>query len=110
MNRILFGLVLGLLVVCGARAADSLELGNERVRVVWKQVAGGWMLGRVQVKVDGRWRSFGRASGEYTLLYSAEKPSVGAGEVVRTNTGVVFPEPVYKYQTKTGSRRSVRWR
>jgi len=101
MNRRLFVVLMGVCLFGGVKAADSLELGNGHVRLVWRVSVNGWVLGSVQVRVDGRWKSFGRASGEYTLLYSAEKPSAAPVAAVATGTGGVFPEPVYRYQTKT---------
>ena len=76
-----------------AKAADSLRLANEYVRLVWRSSATGWELGKMEVRVNDRWVGVARPSGEYTLLYSADKPS---------EVGIrgAFPEPAYHYQTR----------
>ncbi|MBS1601131.1 MAG: glycerophosphoryl diester phosphodiesterase, partial [Bacteroidetes bacterium] len=94
MSRIFVLWLVGWLVSNGGKAlaADSLRLANEHVRLVWGASAKGWVLGEMEVRVGDRWVNVARPSGEYTLLYTAEKPaSVGDGGG--------FPEPVYHYQT-----------
>ena len=101
MNKIRIALLLLVLCLAGiiSRAAvDSLQLGNDRIRVVWSHTGRGWEIVRVQVRIGVEWRSAGIPSGEYTLLYAADKPSTGHQEVFHTVAGTVFPDPVYKYQ------------
>lgn len=49
--------------------------------------------------MDDHWRSVGTPSGEHTFLYSSGKPD-STLTVFKTSTGVVFPEPIYRYQKK----------
>jgi len=46
----------------------------------------------MELRVSGRWVEVEKPSGEYTLLYSADKPA-------EIGDGGGFPEPVYHYQT-----------
>jgi len=77
---------------------DSLQLGNDRIWVVWSHTGRGWEIIRVQVRIGAEWRNAGVPSGEYTLLYSKAKPATGHHEVFHTVAGTVFPDTVYKYQ------------
>ncbi len=57
----------------------------------------GWHVATVQVHGEDGWKAVGSPVGSYTLLYSAVKPD-STPTLFKTNTGVPFPEPVYKYQ------------
>ncbi|WP_439559373.1 glycerophosphoryl diester phosphodiesterase [Dyadobacter sp.] len=75
------------------------SLSNDHVRVVWQgDNKGTFPIGVLQVKKDGKWIDGPRPSGEYTLLYSATKPSGEPTESFNTITGGKFPEESYHYQ------------
>jgi len=57
------------------------------------------VLGEMQVRVGGRWLSVARPSGEYTLLYSSDKPA-------EVGSRGAFPEAVYHYQTRIWEQAS----
>lgn len=88
--------------VCAAKIAegngDSLQLANDAIRIVWKHGSKGWRITTVQGKVKGQWVDAGAPSGEYTLLYSKDKPSANPEETFHTSTGAAWPDTVYKYQ------------
>lgn len=76
----------------------TLSLSNEHVNVEWVQTSRGWAVQKLQVKKDGRWTDAFTPSGEYTLLYSQEKPSEEPKEQFEKSTGGKFPEDNYTYQ------------
>jgi len=77
---------------------DSLQLANDAIRIVWKHGTKGWSISTVQGKVRGQWVDAGVPSGEYTLLYSKDKPSETPVETFHTSSGTAWPDTVYKYQ------------
>ncbi|MBN9383316.1 MAG: glycerophosphoryl diester phosphodiesterase [Chitinophagaceae bacterium] len=77
---------------------DSLLLANDAVRIVWKHGPKGWHITTVEGKVRGQWVDAGVPSGEYTLLYSKDKPSETPEETFHTSAGAPWPDTVYKYQ------------
>lgn len=96
--RIFWTFLIQVMIVHAGFAQDSLRLENEQIRVVWGHTNRGWEIVRVQAKLNGEWQNAGIPSGEYTLLYAAEKPPASHEEVFHTVAGTVFPDPVYKYQ------------
>lgn len=80
------------LVACN----KDVTLENEQLRIVWSDDAG-WKIAKLGVKENGQWKNIAVPSGEYTLLYSEQKPDSTAVPF-KTITGVQFPEPIYKYQ------------
>lgn len=77
----------------------SLEIASDQAMISWQKADEGWKIAQVQVKDGDQWKAVGIPSGEYTLLYSEGKPD-STLTVFKTATGVVFPEPVYRYQKK----------
>lgn len=82
----------------GPIQAGPVSLANDHVQVVWKNTSAGWVIGQVRVKTGANWQDAGIPSGEYTLLYAAEKPSSIPDTTFRDITGEVFPGPKYQYQ------------
>ena len=100
-NRFLYLLAaLPLMQAAMAQPGRDLSLQNGRVQLVWQQTAQGWQLQRINVRTGKSWTALGKPSGEYTLLYAAEKPSDKPDTTFKTITGDVFPGPLYKYQTQ----------
>jgi hypothetical protein len=84
------------LCVLGCKQRE-VALTNELLQLQWKQEADGWHVAAVHVRVGNAWQNVGKPDGSYTFLYSAQKPD-STPTLFSTNTGVQFPEPVYKYQ------------
>lgn len=84
------------LSVVGCRQGD-VKVENEHFRVSWKETSEGWKVATLQVQINNSWKTVGKPSGQYTLLYSATKPDTTSLKV-KTSTGVGFPEKIYKYQ------------
>jgi hypothetical protein len=77
----------------------ALDISSDRTKISWKKTDDKWKAESVSVKIGDQWKQVGTPSGEYTFLYSAGKPD-SALTVFKASTGVVFPEPIYKYQKK----------
>ncbi|TAE27131.1 MAG: hypothetical protein EAZ91_16620 [Cytophagales bacterium] len=82
--------------LCLGQTTKRLSLSNERLSLTWQQSPAGWRL--ASVRANGK--TLPDPSGEYTLLFSAEKPNADPTETFRDNTGAEFPGPKYHYQTK----------
>ncbi|AQG81970.1 glycerophosphoryl diester phosphodiesterase [Spirosoma montaniterrae] len=80
--------------LCLAQTAKRMSLNNERLSLTWQQSPVGWRL--QSVRVQGK--ALPDPSGQYTLLYAAQKPDVTPDTTFKTITGVAFPEPNYVYQ------------
>jgi hypothetical protein len=74
------------------------NLQNDSLRIQWKKDQEGWKIESLQLKELNAWKDVEIPSGEYTFLYSAEKPD-SSSVIMKANTGVVFPENIYHYQT-----------
>jgi len=77
-----------------------LEIANDRLMVQWQQTSNGWHVSMVSVRAGDQQKQVGSPSGEYTLLYAAEKPSTMPVADIKTSTGRDFPGSVYKYLTR----------
>lgn len=77
----------------------ELEIANDQLEIGWTKSGKGWEVDRVKIKAGDEWKEVGIPSGEYTYLYSAQAPD-SALTVFKTATGVVFPEPIYRYQKR----------
>jgi hypothetical protein len=86
------------ILVTGFSQQGTVKLENEKLRIVWTKSNEGWKIGTIQVKQNGKTQNLASPSGEYTLLYAAEKPSDSASQIFKTTTGIAWPDPVYKYQ------------
>jgi len=82
------------------RPRPDFMLENGGVRVLWQRSEQEWKISKVQVRSDGGWMEMDAPCGEYTLLYSTDSPSRAPASVIRTSTGIDFPEPVYHYLQK----------
>jgi len=96
-----------LLVLTGQlHAQQTIELSNERLRFTWTESAEGWKISQLLIKSDGNWKELNHTSGEYTLIYSNQKPDKEPQEVFLTNTGQPFPGSIYKYVEPTWKNRT----
>lgn len=87
-------------VVGWKTTAQPVTLQNDRVRLVWQSGASGYQLREVAVKRVNKWVPLPRPSGEYTLLFAADKPGTEPDTVFKSIMGDVFPGPAYHYQTR----------
>jgi hypothetical protein len=83
-----------------SQSTNELKLENGNIRVKWTHSAAGWKVSAVALKRGSAWVSVGKPSGEYTFLYSANKPSEKPDTSFTLNTGGSYPEMAYKTQQK----------
>src|SRR5687767_287103 len=99
-NKRIAGLlsVILFLALTGCRQRE-LEISNGQLEIGWNKSAKGWEVNRVKIRAGEKWKDVGIPSGEYTYLYTAQKPD-STLTVFKAATGVVFPEPIYRYQKR----------
>ncbi len=85
-------------LLSAAQRSAGPSLANKQLQISWKEGPSGWMIDKIRVKSNNKWVESFVPSGEYTVLYSAEKPSDEPKESFEKRTGGVFPEPNYTYQ------------
>ncbi|MBD0255486.1 MAG: glycoside hydrolase family 127 protein [Cytophagales bacterium] len=84
-----------------AAAQRRVSLANAGLRVAWQKKGGGYRITRLTATDGGKETALDLPSGEYTVLYSAGKPdSLPLFDQVGDHAKN-FPEPIYKYITKT---------
>lgn len=79
-------------------AQHRVTLANAHLRLDWQATPTGYRLATLSVRKGTRWVPLPGASGEQTLLFSADKPSTEPAEAFQTRTGAAFPEENYQYQ------------
>ncbi|NML41083.1 glycerophosphoryl diester phosphodiesterase [Chitinophaga sp. G-6-1-13] len=88
--------IAGVMTVTGQ--SSVVTMNNSALRLSWKNGATGWQLEHIAVNSKQGWQSLPHASGEYTLLYSAEKPDNKPLPLYdKAGNKLVFPEPQYRY-------------
>jgi hypothetical protein len=92
-----------LLPLCSYAQKQSLTLQNDRVKLVWQPTPSGYQLREVAVRRAGglasrTWVGLGQPSGEYTVLFAAQKPKTTTDTLYPSITGQPFPEKSYHYQ------------
>jgi hypothetical protein len=83
-----------------AQNPQVLNMANSSLRLRWEKVAEGWQIKSIRVKKGQTWVDLNQPSGEYTLLYSVDKPNTKPDSVFKSITGQKFPEDIYLYQQK----------
>jgi hypothetical protein len=81
--------------------SGTVALENEAVKVQWQQENGGWKIQSIQAYTGQDWEPLRNVSGEYTLLYSAQKPDSIPDRSGLDSLAANFPEPIYKYVINT---------
>jgi len=76
----------------------TVQLANKQLRIVWSETKEGWKISGLRFFSNNQWQTVAHPSGEYTLLYSQDKPSDSASVVFKTITGKAWPDSSYKYQ------------
>jgi hypothetical protein len=78
--------------------AGKMEMASGTVKLAWAKGSGGWQLQQLAVQKNKAWVSVPGASGEYTLLFTAQQPdSIAQPLFDARGQQVVFPEPQYRY-------------
>jgi hypothetical protein len=79
-------------------AQDSVSLNAAGLKLLWKKQAKGWSLNRLMLRQKDGWKAVNNLSGEYTLLYSANKPDTTPVTLTdAAGKAISFPEPQYRY-------------
>lgn len=85
-------------ILPAAGQSSVVTMNNSALRLSWKNGAAGWQLEDIAVKNKQGWQQLPHASGEYTLLYSAEKPDNKPLPLYdKAGNKLIFPEPQYRY-------------
>lgn len=83
-----------------ASVAGIAALTNDHLQIRWSQESEGWRVKSFAVRQGNAWNTDLSPLGDYTLLYSEEKPSEESAETFEKVTGGIFPEENYIYQKK----------
>ncbi|WP_217603293.1 glycerophosphoryl diester phosphodiesterase [Chitinophaga sp. GbtcB8] len=86
--------------------AQNLSLANKQLRIQWQQTKEGWKINGLRFFINGQWQQVAHPSGEYTLLYTAEKPADSDGAIFKTVNGKAWPDTAYKYQINAWKQAS----
>ncbi|HEX6428345.1 MAG TPA: glycerophosphoryl diester phosphodiesterase [Niastella sp.] len=79
-------------------AANTINLSSKRLQLSWYKTTSGWHLQQLSVLKNNKWLPVSGASGEYTILYSAQKPDSTPVTIYNEKrTPRVFPESQYRY-------------
>ncbi len=77
---------------------EKQSLPGSSLKLSWVKNKDGWKVDNLLVKKDNQWVALPNPGGEYTILYSTEKPDSSPAVLYRTNNSkIIFPEPVYKF-------------
>ncbi|HEY0946880.1 MAG TPA: hypothetical protein VGD81_16485, partial [Opitutaceae bacterium] len=83
-------------------AGPEVALADAASRVTWEHSPEGWRLRSADVQTPAGAVPVGTPAGDYTLLYSPEKPPAEPVPVFWTgHDGEAFPEKIYRYTTPT---------
>ncbi len=95
----------GILFAVCSGCGKKVSMENGCTRIQWSETDEGYKISAFQTKEEGKWISWGIPDGQYTFLYSSEKPGEDPVTIVQTNGDTVnFPDPVFKYIVKTFKR------
>ncbi|SEW32575.1 glycerophosphoryl diester phosphodiesterase [Chitinophaga arvensicola] len=86
--------------------AQTITLANRQLRIQWLQTKEGWKINDLRFFSGRQWQQVAKPSGEYTLLYAAEKPADSAAMRFSTITGTTWPDTVYHYQINAWKQAS----
>lgn len=92
----------GLLSACQSelyKGDSEIVLQGESLKLQWQRAEDGWHLSALHMHKDQKWESVPAPSGEYTLLYSVEKPDQTPVTLYEGGKKIEFPEPVYRFNT-----------
>lgn len=98
-------IIAGILLVLCSGCSKKVGMDNGYIRIQWKETDEGYKISFFQVKEDGKWNTWGIPEGQYTFLYSSEKPGEDPVAIVQANGDMVnFPDSAFKYIVKTFKR------
>ena len=105
-------------------SSQSISLQNNQLKLFWTKSSDGWKIVQLKIKRGSQWVNVPHPSGEHTLLYSSEMPSMKSStkssaqssnkssehsseqssaqseRFFYTVSGKKFPEDVYHYQAE----------
>lgn len=87
-------------------AQNSVEMANEKIRIQWTEYSDGWKLSSLAIYTGDKWQNMDHLSGEYSMIFSEEKPNEKPEEVFQTITEMPFPGQIYKYIVPTWEKRT----
>ncbi|MEJ7767236.1 MAG: glycerophosphoryl diester phosphodiesterase, partial [Chitinophagaceae bacterium] len=82
-------------------AQQVLQLENKQVSLKWKQTKNGYALSQAGAFQGGRLQPLEHPSGEFTLLYTEQKPDTNSLISSLSKEVQAFPGPSYKYILNT---------
>jgi hypothetical protein len=74
--------------------AQTVTLANRQLRIEWQQTKEGWKV--KELRYDKQ--PVAKPSGEYTLIYTADKPADTSGIHFQRANGLPWPDTNYHYQ------------
>lgn len=95
--------ILCLLCSCLANA-QTVTLTNRQLRIEWQQTKEGWKVKDLRLGNQ----PVAHPSGEYTLLYAADKPSDTSGVHFERANGKPWPDTAYHYQINAWKQATTR--
>lgn len=98
MKRIFLLIASIQLLLPAAIKAQTISLANKQLRIQWQQTKDGWKIKDLRFFINQQWQPVAHPSGEYTLLYAAEKPADSTAIHFKTITGKSWPDTSYHYQ------------
>lgn len=96
-TRFITALLSAAVLLSMTQCRQEARIGNDAVTISWHNTDDGWKISDVRIRKEQSWKSVGTPSGEYTFLYSAQKPD-SALTIFKTSTGSIFPGESYYYQ------------
>ena len=78
-------------------AQKKVELINERLQIKWMSTPDGWKVSAIAFKKGAQWVQLPQPSGNYTLLYTADKPGKAADHAFTTVAGTPWPDTLFHY-------------
>ena len=98
MKKLSLLLLLAIIQLIGFAKDETIRLENDHIHITWVNTNKGWQIQQLQLQVNHQWQNLPHPSGEYTFIYSEEKPTDKPDTVFKTITGKPWPDTVYKYQ------------
>ncbi|MBI5771981.1 MAG: glycerophosphoryl diester phosphodiesterase [Verrucomicrobia bacterium] len=85
-RRLLVSPLTLLLPAALAFGAESVQLANERVKLVWQREADGWHVRELAARGPGGWVPFAHPSGRHTIVHIDRRPAGKLVEVQKEGT------------------------
>lgn len=82
-------------------AQQTLQLKNKNIFLKWQQTAKGFQLSQIAAWSNGKFQPLQHPSGEFTLLYSEQRPDTASLINILGKEVQAFPGSSYKYIIRT---------